>query len=199
MNVPFPLHKVFICETVVIPQLRQFWVTIWSELAHESPYTASIGGMGIRLLKLQDDDKQAKNLKSEGLPEGWEDIKELLHYQSLPSVPKIIRSELISRHHDNPFTDHFGIEKIRELIARKYYWPTLQRDVEAYVRDCDICLASKAVYHKPYGDLQSLSVPTHWWKNLSMDFITGLPISTYWKGDSYNSILVIVDQITKMV
>ena len=32
-----------------------------------------------------------------------------------------------------------------------------------------------------------------------MDFITGLPISTDWKGDSYDSILVIVDRLTKMV
>ena len=32
-----------------------------------------------------------------------------------------------------------------------------------------------------------------------MDFITGLPISTDWKGDSYDLILVIVDRLTKMV
>ncbi len=32
-----------------------------------------------------------------------------------------------------------------------------------------------------------------------MDFVTGLPISANWKGDSYDSILVIVDRLTKMV
>ena len=32
-----------------------------------------------------------------------------------------------------------------------------------------------------------------------MDFVTGLPLSSDWKGDSYNSILVIVDQLTKIV
>ena len=32
-----------------------------------------------------------------------------------------------------------------------------------------------------------------------MDFVTGLPISTDWKGESYDSILVIVDLLTKMV
>ena len=32
-----------------------------------------------------------------------------------------------------------------------------------------------------------------------MDFVTGLPISTNWKGESYDSILVIVDWLTKMV
>ncbi len=32
-----------------------------------------------------------------------------------------------------------------------------------------------------------------------MDFVTGLPISANWKDDSYDSILVIVDRLTKMV
>ena len=32
-----------------------------------------------------------------------------------------------------------------------------------------------------------------------MDFVTGLPVSSDWKGDSYDSILVIVDWLTKMV
>ena len=32
-----------------------------------------------------------------------------------------------------------------------------------------------------------------------MDFVTGLPVSTNWKGKTYNSILVIVERLTKMV
>ncbi len=77
----------------------------------------------------------------------------MLHYQGLPYVPKVIRSELISRHYDDPLAGHFGIEKTRELIARKYYWPTLRRDVEAYIKGCDVYLALKIVRNKPYGDL----------------------------------------------
>ncbi len=60
-------------------------------------------------------------LRSKGLSEGWEDIEQVFHYQGFPYVPKVIRLELISRHHDNPLADHFGIEKTRKLIARKYY------------------------------------------------------------------------------
>ncbi len=79
----------------------------------------------MRLPKLQDDDKKAMKLRSEGLPEGWEDIEQVLHYQGFLYVPKVIRSELISRHHDDPLADHFGIKNTHQLIARKYYWPTL--------------------------------------------------------------------------
>ncbi len=64
-----PLYQVLICGTVILSQLRQFWDTIRSELADKVPYTASIGGMRMRLLELQDDDKEAMKLSSEGLPE----------------------------------------------------------------------------------------------------------------------------------
>ena len=117
--------------------------------------------MRLRLPDLQGDDKQARKLRAAELPEGWEDIKGVLQYGGLPYIPEIIRSELISRHHDDPLAGHFGIDKTRELIARKYYWPTLRRDVEAYVKSCDVCLASKAVRHKSYGDLQALPIPTY--------------------------------------
>ena len=36
-------------------------------------------------------------------------------------------------------------------------------------------------------------------ENYLTNFVTGLPISINWKGDSYNFILVIVDWLTKMV
>ncbi len=75
----------------------------------------------MRLPKLQDNNKEAMKLRSEGPPKGRENIEQVLYYQSLPYVPKVIWSELISRHYDNPLADHFGIEKPCELIARKYY------------------------------------------------------------------------------
>ena len=107
--------------------------------------------------------------------------------------------ELISRHHNNPLVGHFGIEKTSKLLAWKYYWLTLCHDVEAYVKDYDICLAYKAVCDKLYSDLQLLSVPTHQWKHLLMDFVTGLLVSIDWKENNYNSILVSVNWVTKMV
>ena len=42
-------------------------------------------------------------------------------------------------------------------------------------------------------------MPTHRWKDLSIDFATCLPILTDWKGDSYDLILIIVDWFTKIV
>ncbi len=69
-QVLYPLHQVLICGTVVLPQLCQFWDTIRSNLADEGPYIASIGSIRMRFPELQDDDKEAMKLRSEGLPEG---------------------------------------------------------------------------------------------------------------------------------
>ncbi len=44
-----------------------------------------------------------------------------------------------------------------------------------------------------------LPILIYWWKNLSIDFIIGLIISANRKSNSYDLILVIVDQLTKLV
>ena len=103
----------------------------------------------------------AREIRQQGLKEGWTEVKGVLHYQDLPYLPKIIKTDIICRHHDDLLAGHFDIKKTWELVARKYYWPTLQADIETYVKGCDVCVASKAVRHEPYGDLQLLPVTTY--------------------------------------
>ena len=67
------------------------------------------------------------------------------------------------------------------------------------MKECNICLASNAAQYKLYNDLESLLVPIYCWKNLLIDFVTDLSILTDEKRDSYDSILVIIDRLTKMV
>ena len=73
------------------------------------------------------------------------------------------------------------------------------KDVKSYVKRCDIWLALKVVRYKPYNDLQFLLILTHQWKDLMIDFVTGLMLFTDWKGNNYNLILVIVNYLTKIV
>ena len=118
--------------------------------------------MRLKLSELQESDPEAQELKSKKqLLDSWKDIDGVLHHQGLPFVPEVIQTELISQHYDDPLAKHFGIDKTKDLVDRKYYWLGLRRDIEAYVKGCDVCLGSKTVRHKPYGDLQSLPVPTH--------------------------------------
>ena len=116
--------------------------------------------MRLKLQELQEVDSKTQKLEQQKA-NSYKEIDDIFHYQSLLFVPKAIQIELISRHYNNPLAGHFGIEKTCKLLAQKYYWSTLCHNVEAYVKGCDICLASKAVCHKPYGDLQSLPILTH--------------------------------------
>ena len=141
----------------------------------------------------------AIEIREKTLRKGWKKIDGVLHHKSLLYLLKIIRTEIISRRHNDPQAGHFGVKKTSKLVAQIYYWPTLRADIEAYTKGCDICITSQAVSHKSYSDLQSLPVPRDRWKDLSMDFVTSLPVSTNWKGETYDSILVIVDRLTKMV
>ena len=157
-----PLHQVLICVTYVLPWLFQFWEELQRKLAGEEPYqSACIGGLRLRLPELQVEDQVAREIREKGLKEDWEKIDGVLHRNDLPYLPEIIRTKIISRHYDDALVSHFGVEKSRELVARKYYWPTLRADIEVYVKGCDVYITSKAIRYKPYGDLRSLTVPTH--------------------------------------
>jgi hypothetical protein len=60
------------------------------------------------------------------------------------------------------------------------------------VKQCQICQQAKHEHCKYPRLLQPLPISADSWKDLSMDFIEGLP-----KSDSYSVILVVVDRFTK--
>ena len=155
-----PQHQVLICGIYALPQLWRFWSPFWTKLANERPYKASIGSIRLRLQKLPKANRKAQELRQQKA-NGYKEINDIFHYQSLTFLPKAIQTELISSHHDNPLANYFGIEKFCKLLAQKYYWPILRHNVKAYVKGCNICLAFKVVYHKSYGNLYLLLVPTH--------------------------------------
>ena len=74
----------------------------------------------------------------------------------------------------------------------------MREAVEDYILSCVICKRSKAPRHRQHGQLSSLPIPTHKWKDLTMDFVPGLPPSRDWNGQVYDSIFVVLDRLTKM-
>lgn len=126
-------------------------------------------------------------------------MENILYYQNLSYISEIIYSKIISYQHDNLLTSYLGIGKTKELIGRKYFWPTFCQDIKAYVKGCNVCLTLKVVRHKSYKDLQLLPVPINYQKNLSIDFVAGLPLLVNWKSNSYNAILVIINYLINIV
>jgi len=123
----------------------------------------------------------------------WKDG--LLWYQGKIWIPKDegIRTTLISKHHKPPQAGHGGTAKTTELISRRYYWPKIREDIKRFIKNCDTCQRTKVVQHVPYRLLQSNEAPDRPWKSIAMDFITDLP-----KSEGYDTILVVIDRLTKM-
>lgn len=71
---------------------------------------------------------------------------------------KIIKTKIINKLYNNFLIDYFGIYKTKKLIGQKYYWSTLKKDVEAYIKVYNNGLLSKTVKQKFYSYVQILSI-----------------------------------------
>ena len=52
----------------------------------------------------------------------WKNKNDILWYENRLYLSKILRIDVIARHHDDSLTSHFDTKKILKLIRRKCYW-----------------------------------------------------------------------------
>jgi len=155
--------------------------------------------------KASNDDAEIQDIKR-NLDEGRKEMKgvalglcqwkdDLLWYQGKIWIPNDegIRTALIAKHHEPPQAGHGGTAKTTELINRRYYWPKIREDIKRFIKNCDTCQRTKVVRHSPYGLLQSNEALDRPWKSIAMDLITDQP-----KSERYDTILVVIDWLTKM-
>ena len=111
-------------------------------------------------------------------------------------VPKDnrLQAEIIRLHYDTPVEGHGGQWKTVELVTQNFWWPGVTKEVKRYVEGCDACQCNKNCTEQPAGKLIPNSIPEKPWMHISADFITKLPLA-----QGYNSILVVVNRLTKMV
>ncbi|KAJ9507562.1 hypothetical protein QJQ45_019379 [Haematococcus lacustris] len=107
-----------------------------------------------------------------------------------------LRKKVIYTMHDTRSAGHLGMTKTLEQVTRWFTWPGVSENVKSYVRSCHSCQVNKSSAKKPAGLLQPLPIPERPWDSVSMDLIVKLPASG---PNKYDSILVFVDRLTKMV
>ena len=113
-------------------------------------------------------------------------------------VPDGLQHDLVREIHSHQLHGHQGINKTLERVKTTYTFPNMKKIVSTVIGQCDLCAKTKARRHKPYGKLQPLPVSQQPWDSITMDFITKLPLSEEpATGNFYDSILVIVDRLTK--
>ena len=152
--------------------------------------------------KVKDDEvvKAVEEMKRAGVKmlrnEEWREVNGIMYKEGKVYVPKDekLRAEIIRLHHDTPIGGHGGQWKMVELVTRNFWWPGVTKEVKRYVEGCDVCQRNKNRTEQLAGKLMPNSIPERPWTHILADFITKLPLA-----QGYDSILVVVDRLTKMV
>lgn len=113
----------------------------------------------------------------------------------VPDVPEL-RTRIIREIHETPPGGHAGRSSTYSRLSTHYYWPRMTDSVARYVKSCYDCLRSKSYREGKHGLLKPLPVPDRYWHDISIDFITHLPLCQRY-GRSYEHIMVVVDRLSK--
>ncbi|KAJ6436948.1 retrovirus polyprotein [Purpureocillium lavendulum] len=107
-----------------------------------------------------------------------------------------LRTRLMQETHDSALAGHPGRDMLKSLLARRFYWPGLDTDARQFVRNCDVCGRSNVWREKRRGLLKPLPIPERIWSELSIDFVTDLPLT---KSNGSTNLMVLTDRLSKTV
>ena len=156
----------------------------------------------VRQSRVKDDEmvKAVKEMKWAGVKmlrdEEWREVDGVIYKEGKVYVPKdnILRAEIIRLHYGMLVEGHGGQWKTVELVTRNFWWPGVTKEVKRYMEECDSCQRNKNCIEQLAGKLMPNSIPEKPWTHILVDFITKLPLA-----QGYDTILVVVDQLTKIV
>ena len=123
-------------------------------------------------------------------------VGNVIMYRNRKWVPsnEPLRTRLVEDIHTSMAAGHPGREITYKMLARDYFWPGMSETIRRYLRNCDTCGRTKPWRDGLQGLLKPLPVPERIWKEISMDFIEGLPVS-----DGKTILMVVTDRLSKDV
>ena len=92
-------------------------------------------------------------------------------------VPDSVLSQVLEWAHSSRLICHPGTRRTLAFLRQRFLWPTMVPDVSAFVTPWMVCTQSKTMRQAPSRLLQPLSVLHRPWSHISLDFVTGLPLS----------------------
>ena len=107
------------------------------------------------------------------------------------------RRKIIQAYHDVPAYRHPGINQTKDLVAKYYWWPQMNKDVHKYIKGCAQCQQNKVNTHPRKAPLSPITPTTGAlpFQTIAMDFIVKLPELM-----GFDSILTVTDHdCTKML
>ena len=89
--------------------------------------------------------------------------------------------------HKPPYAGHPGYQKMITTLRKQFFWPNLKTNLVDYLSKCLECQQVKDEHQHTTGLLQPLPIPEWKWEVISLDFITGFPL-TLKQHDSINQV-----------
>ena len=111
----------------------------------------------------------------------------------VPTAGKL-RAAVLHDCHEAVTAGHLGFAKTYELAQRRFYWPSMDATIRAYITSCGTCQRDKSRNAPAENYMQPTDVPLEPWSSISMDFITRLPATS----SGADAIMVVVDRLSKM-
>ena len=96
--------------------------------------------------------------------------------QARPYVPVELRPQVVTALHA---MDHLGEKATLTRVSGEYYWPSLKKDVENYVKKCNICCKIKT--GKKLVNTGQFQVPDRRFSHVMVDIVGPLPSSQGYK------------------
>ena len=100
-------------------------------------------------------------------------FKRIIYMPNIADFKFIVLNEL----HKPPYAGHPGYQKTITTLRKQFFWPNLKSDLVDYLSKCLECQQVKAEHQHPTGLLQPLPIPEWKWEVISLDFITGFPVT----------------------
>ena len=105
-----------------------------------------------------------------------------------------LRADILHACHDVPSAGHLGFDKTYARMCKSFYFPGMYVYVRKCVLSCHVCQRTKPVCQKMPGLLQPLPIPHACWSDISLDFVSQLPVT---RGHRYDCIFVVVCRLSK--
>jgi Integrase zinc binding domain len=106
-----------------------------------------------------------------------------------PLVPAGLRRQVFVAIHS---LAHPGIRASRQLIASRYLWHGLAKDVAAWCRDCTACQGAK-VTRQPAAAAEQIPTPTQRFSHVQVDLVGPLPVTS----DGFSYLLTAAERSTR--
>ncbi|KAA3470845.1 DNA/RNA polymerases superfamily protein [Gossypium australe] len=149
-----------------------------------------------QICEAQKSDRELAQCESDSDSDFWIGFDDCLMFRGRVCVPKNgeIIQKILCEARNGCLSFHLSSTKMYNDLKKLYWWLSSKRDISEFVLRCLICQQVKAEHQVLLGLLPTMMVLEWKWDRITMDFVTGLPLTPKKK----DVLWVVVDRLTKL-